>query len=153
MALRIYQVFRSYAGNWVTGFERAAYRGGCGHFAFERGAHMGRCGAGALILLNVGPMEQEAGTLAGVGFVGCEPPQPERIALSCAYAPASGAAFACEPPMEALWKQEGAKYHVGVACPTRTAAPGWRELVSLFFRRRTGGLRRSRCGSLHILRR
>lgn len=42
-------------------------------------------------------------------IVGCTPPQPVFLALSNAYAPPSGAAFAFPTPVEALWKQEGAK--------------------------------------------
>jgi hypothetical protein len=37
------------------------------------------------------------------------PPQPKNSALSNAYAPPSGAAFAFLTPVEALWKQEGKK--------------------------------------------
>lgn len=37
------------------------------------------------------------------------PPQPKYTAFSSTYAPTSGAAFAFEPTVEALWKQEGPK--------------------------------------------
>ena len=46
--------------------------------------------------------------MAGVGFVGCEPPQQDLVIISNSYVLPSGPAFAHEPPVEALWKQEGA---------------------------------------------
>jgi hypothetical protein len=54
-----------------------------------------------------GKVRQSSAALVSYG--GCLSLQPKYHALSNAYAPPSGAAFVFPKPVEALWKQEGAK--------------------------------------------
>ena len=59
-------------------------------------------------------------------------PQPKYFAFPNAYAPPSGAAFAFPPPVEALWKQEGAKSFMSLRKSVAAMTVASRVLSQIF---------------------